>query len=80
MRPPRRILSHALSLAPLLTTVWMVTFTIVGGGAVRNMHRKKVDKSVVETGGKGQSMKDVFASVVQGTTDGKQLPYKQLIA
>jgi hypothetical protein len=29
---------------------------------------------------RGQPMKDVFASVVQGTTDGKQLPYKQLIA
>jgi len=25
-------------------------------------------------------MKDIFAGVVQGTTDGKQLPYKQLIA
>jgi len=29
---------------------------------------------------KGQPMKEVFANVVEGTTDGQPVPYKRLIA
>jgi len=42
--------------------------------------QKYVDECASRLNRKGQPMKDVFASVVQGTTDGKRLPYKQLIA
>lgn len=42
--------------------------------------QKYVDECAYRLNRKGQPMKDVFAAVVQGATDGKQLPYKQLIA
>ncbi|MGA2540969.1 MAG: IS1595 family transposase [Verrucomicrobiota bacterium] len=42
--------------------------------------QKYVDECAYRLNQKGQPTKAVFADVVQGTTDGKQLPYKQLIA
>jgi transposase-like protein len=42
--------------------------------------QKYVDECAYRLNHKGKPMNDVFASVVQGSTDGKQLPYKQLIA
>jgi transposase-like protein len=42
--------------------------------------QKYVDECAYRLNRKGQPMKEVFASVVQGTTDGHPLPYKQLTA
>ena len=42
--------------------------------------QKYVDECAYRLNRKGQTMKDVFAGVVEATTDGKQLAYKQLIA
>ena len=42
--------------------------------------QRYVDECAYRLNHQGQPMKDVFCSVVQGTTDGNNLPYKQLIA
>ncbi len=42
--------------------------------------QKYVDECAFRLNRKGQAMKEVFAGVVQRTTDGQPLPYKELIA
>ena len=42
--------------------------------------QKYIDESAFRLNHRGQPMKAVFEAVVGNATDGKQLPYKQLIA
>jgi hypothetical protein len=42
--------------------------------------QKYIDEAAYRLNRQGQPMKEIFSDVVQGTTDGANLPYKKLIA